>query len=187
MNEFSKSQEAAWRRLVRNIIRKADLNRAEREVILAVANQWLHHRNGPEKCIYPGREKLAKQAKCSVATVKRALALLRDSGVLVPMGSLHGGHKATRYRVRMIPLFELCGAELPDWMDGDLVERPQAPRGEAENTQRNGSNRGPKRAKETGHHDPRYIYTFKPCLSQSIGNDNSPQANPVRNRIGGGL
>jgi len=115
MTTFSQSSEAAFRRLVRDAIRNGPFTKAERDVTLAVINHWFHYRNGPKKFIHPSRAMLAKKAQCSIATVKRCLAMLRASWVLRPLSGLRAGQgMAVRYRVNLGAIFSLCGC---DWSD----------------------------------------------------------------------
>ena len=112
--KFKDSQEAAFRRVVRDAVRKADFTKAERDVTLALVNFWFHHKSSG-KPIHPGREKLAIRAGVSVRTVASTLAMLRAASVLVPVANLNGGFKtATRYTVNIPHLLTLCGC---DWLD----------------------------------------------------------------------
>jgi hypothetical protein len=118
MTNFKDSQEAAFRRLVRQAIRKADFTKSERDVTLALVNHWFHHKGSSGGLVHPGREKLAKRAKVSVRTVASTLAMLRAAGVLEPVSNLYGGKgKATAYRLQIHPLLTLCGC---DWVDDFL-------------------------------------------------------------------
>lgn len=112
---FEKSQEAAFRRLVRQAIRKGPFTKSERDITLALFNHWFHHKNGPKSYIHPGRKKLAKKAGVTEKTVSRCLSMLRVSGVIRPLGPLKGNrYKATEYAVDPYALFVLCGC---DWVD----------------------------------------------------------------------
>lgn len=117
---FRDSAASAFQRLVRTTIRKSGLTKGQQAVTLAVVNLWFHHKSGPGAVIYPGREKLAKKADVSVRTVATTLDMLRAAGVLRVVSHPKGGRAATRYRVRVTPLLILCGADLPDWMEGEL-------------------------------------------------------------------
>ena len=111
---FKDSQEAAYRRIVRGAIRKADFTKSERDVTMALVNFWFHHK-GTGKPIHPGREKLANRAGVTVKTVSRVLSMLRAANVLEAVSCLNGNHgNATRYRVNIHPLMTLCGC---DWID----------------------------------------------------------------------
>lgn len=122
MKPFRDSPEFAFRRLVRACIRKSDLTKSEQAVTTAVVNLWFHHK--AKGVVYPGRARLAKSAKVSVRTVASTLAKLRAAGVLRVVSHGKGGRAATRYRLRFTPLFILCGADLPDWMEGELRPIP---------------------------------------------------------------
>ena len=119
---FKNSAEAAFRKLVREVIRNSDMTKGEKAVTLAFVNLWFHHRNGPKGHIHPGREKLAKTAQVSVRTVASTLDLLRQAGVIVAIGRLHGeGQRPTQYKVRIGALFGFCGADVPEWIEGALT------------------------------------------------------------------
>ena len=59
MTSFIDSNEAAFRRAVRDAIRKSALTKSEQAVTLALANLWFHHKAKGE--MHPGREKIAAQ------------------------------------------------------------------------------------------------------------------------------
>jgi hypothetical protein len=112
---FKDSQEAAFRRFVRDAIKRGPFTKSERDVTLAVVNHWLHHKGGPKPFIHPSRESMAKKAGVSVKTVSRALDLLRMIGGISAVSSIKGGKgKATQYRVNAWQLMAYCGC---DWVD----------------------------------------------------------------------
>ncbi len=51
---FRDSNEAAFRRAVRDAIRKSALTKSEQAVTLALANLWFHHK-APKGVMHPGR------------------------------------------------------------------------------------------------------------------------------------
>lgn len=111
---FKDSQEAIIRRLIRNTVRKAELTKSERDIILALVNHWFHHR-GTGKPIHPGRAKLARLAGVTEKTVSRTLGKLRAASVITPLSNLNGGYRtATKYHLNIDALMTLCGA---DWLD----------------------------------------------------------------------
>ena len=115
------SIDAAVRRLVRDAIRKGPFTKSQRDVTLAVANLWFHHKSG-DGFIHPGRDKLAKRAKVHVKTVSRTLEILRDAKAIKPVSNLRGGYgKSTRYVVDIWALTAHCGVELPEVIQGQLV------------------------------------------------------------------
>lgn len=118
MKTFRDSTAHAFQRLVRSAISKSTLTRSQQAVTLALVNQWFHHKAKGE--MHPGREKLADKARCSVRTVAATLSMLRAAGVIKATSYESGGRRATRYRLRFTPLLILCGADLPDWMEGEL-------------------------------------------------------------------
>lgn len=106
---FEDSQEASFRRLVRDKIRKANFTKAQRDIVLAFINHWFQHRNKAGGIVHPGRKKLAAKAKASVETVKRTLALLRDAKAITATAHLNGLHgNATEYGVSIPHLMALC-------------------------------------------------------------------------------
>lgn len=112
LREFSSSDEAAFRRRVRSLVRSGPFTKSEREVILAFVNHWFALRVANHGVVYPGRKKLAKRAKVSVATVKRTLSLLRTYKAIAPTAHLNGlSGKATEYVVNIPALAFLCGLE----------------------------------------------------------------------------
>lgn len=123
MTSFKNSQEANFRRMVRQAIRKGPFTKGERDVTLAVVNMWFHHKGGPKPYIHPGREKIAKKSGVTVKTVSRCLATLRASNVLAAVNGLSGGGKvATKYTVNVWSLMTLCGC---DWVDEFMRGRSQ--------------------------------------------------------------
>lgn len=113
MNSFKDSQEAAYRRLMRDAVRKGGFSKSERDVTLAILNMWFHHRNGPKGFIHPSRKMIAKKADVSVKTVSRTLAMLRGFGALVPVSGTRGGKShATQYKVDDLGLYQLCGGDM---------------------------------------------------------------------------
>lgn len=155
MSSFKDSQEAAFRRLVRQAIRKGDLTKGERDVTLAIVNLWFHHRNGPKGYIHPGREKLAKSAGVTVKTVSRTLASLRAAGVLTPLNGVSGGGKTpTHYTVNTHALLVLCGC---DWVDDFM-------RGRAQNVPLSNGKMSHCRRDKMSHS----IINVSPCPSQNV-------------------
>jgi len=106
---YTDTAEAKYRREVRAMIRRGPFTKSERDVVLAFAGHWLHYRR-KEDVIHPGREKIAKRAKVSVATVKRCLGMLRHYGAIEAVANLHGLRgNATEYRLNIARLCLLCG------------------------------------------------------------------------------
>lgn len=112
---FKDSNEHAFRKLVRDAIRRGDFTKHERDIIYAFINLWIHHRNGPKRYIHPNRKSLAIKANCSVKTVSRCLGMLRAAGVITAISSLKAGQgKSVQYTVNLHEFFTLCGM---DWVD----------------------------------------------------------------------
>ena len=125
MVEFRSSIEGAWRRYLRSAVRHSAMTPGQKAVTTAILNLWLHHRNGPKGYIHPGRAKIAKAAKVTEKTVSRTMAVLRTAGVLRVRRRLHGeGQHPTEYTMGLVPMLELCGAEIPEWTEGELTEIP---------------------------------------------------------------
>lgn len=115
MTAFKDSQEAAFRRVIRQAIRRGPFSKSERDVTLAFVNHWFQHRNSEKKVVHPGRRKLAKRAGVSVRTVASTLDLLRRHGAIVAVAHLHGLHgNATEYVVNVPALTDLCAKSKTD-------------------------------------------------------------------------
>ncbi|MFM7858597.1 MAG: hypothetical protein ACKO96_43420, partial [Flammeovirgaceae bacterium] len=56
---FRDAQEATFRRLQREKVRKSNLTRTEKEIVLAFLNHWFVHRH--KGAVHPGRKKIAKR------------------------------------------------------------------------------------------------------------------------------
>lgn len=120
---FQDSQEAAFRRMVRATVRKAEFTKSERDIVLCVVNQWFHHKGSAKGYIHPGRKRIAKQAGVTVKSVSRCLAMLRAAGAIEALNGVSGGGQiATKYVVHIWPLMTLCGA---DWVDEFMRGRQQ--------------------------------------------------------------
>lgn len=122
MFDFKKSLEASWRRCLRSAVNQSQMTRGQKAVTIAVLNLWMHHRND-KGYIYPGRRRLAKATGLTEKTVSRTLAMLRAADVLRVRARLRGeGQKPTEYTMATIPLLHFCGAKLPKWIEGELVQ-----------------------------------------------------------------
>jgi hypothetical protein len=118
---FKASQEAAFRRLIRDSIKRGSFTKSERDVTLTVINHWLHHKGGAKPFIHPSREAIAKKAGVSIRTVASCFGMLRAAGILVPVSGIRGGKgKATQYKVDARALMVLCGC---DWLDEFITGR----------------------------------------------------------------
>lgn len=134
MVQFQNTLEASWRRYLRSAVRLSAMTKGQKEVTIALLNLWLQHRKGPKGYIHPGRIKIAKKAGFTEKTVSRTMAVLRTAGVLCVRRRLHGeGRRPTEYTMDLLSLLELCGAEIPEWTPGVLVQiRNNAPANDAE-------------------------------------------------------
>lgn len=99
--ERVKAEGRYFRRIIRR--NKGDvLTRAEVEVLVAMFNLWLHHRNGRLGYIHPSRDKIATKVKATEKTVSRSFAKLRSLGILFAVSNVKGGKsKTTRYRLNL--------------------------------------------------------------------------------------
>lgn len=110
---FQNSQEATFRRVNRDMVRKSNLSRSEKEVTLAFLNHWFQHRR--DEVVHPGRNKLGKRSGASLPTVKRTLLMLREWDAIFPVAHLYGQEgKATEYTVDLVRLGVLCEATKAD-------------------------------------------------------------------------
>lgn len=113
---FKDSQEATFRRLVREQVRKGPFTKGQRDVVMAFINHWFHHRNSKDGMVHPGRQKIAKKAGVTIKTVSRVFEILRHFGVIVAEDHLHGLHgNATLYSVSTIHLTALCRLSKADF------------------------------------------------------------------------
>lgn len=113
--QFKNSQEAAFRRIVRNKIKSGPFTKSERDVALAFFNHWFFHRTSAKKVVHPGRKKLARKANVTPRTVTNALRLLRFHKAIIAVDHLAGLHgNATEYVVDVDALFYLCDFEKSD-------------------------------------------------------------------------
>jgi hypothetical protein len=111
VKDFAASQEAGFRRRLRDHVRKSGLTRTEKEIVLAFLNHWFVHRH--KGAVHPGKEKIAKRAKASVRSVKYTLSMLRECGVIQAVayatGNANGERgKATEYTLDTNKLITLC-------------------------------------------------------------------------------
>ena len=80
--KFKDSQEAAFRRLVRDEIRRGPFTKGQRDAFLVFINHWFHHRNSKGGMVHPGRKKIAQKSKVTIKTVSRLFEILRHYGVI---------------------------------------------------------------------------------------------------------
>lgn len=123
--DFKSSQANRENNTIRRLIRKTDkVTRAERDVLMSLANLWFHHRAKGE--MHPGCDKIAKSAKVSVPTVKRALKLFREKGVIKAVAYATGGRRSTRYTFSIVALREWIDPGFVKEAPGKLVKFPVA-------------------------------------------------------------
>jgi len=125
--EFRDSAEYALQRLVRQVIRKnKNLSAHQRNILIAICNDWFFHKNGPKKHIHPGRKRLAKKANTTVITVARALKLFREAGIVHVVARPRGeGQKPTQYVVDEVAILKFCGCDIPETVSAAIIEFPQ--------------------------------------------------------------
>ncbi len=105
----------------RRIIRKSDFTRAERDVLISLANLWFYHRNGRKGFVHPGRKVLAKKARVSVVTVARALSTFRELSFLKPIKYEKGGTGcATQYAVSLRAIWDHIDPDNIKILPGEL-------------------------------------------------------------------
>lgn len=96
--DFAASQAAREARDVRKIVRRAELTKSERDVLLALVNLWFYHRTKAHPEFHPGRKKIAKKSDVSLRTVDSAIVKFKALGVLLVVGYPKGGGRcATRF------------------------------------------------------------------------------------------
>ena len=123
MNQFRDSFNFSARRTVRQIIKKSDLTKAEKEILTALVNLWVHHYGGRLKYIHPGRKHLAKKAGCTVVTVARALSAFRNFGFIAATKRLNGeGQRPTEYTVDLLKIIQTLSNDMPETVISELVE-----------------------------------------------------------------
>lgn len=172
---FQNSQEAAFRRAIRDRVKKAGFKKSERDIVLVLVNLWFQHRNGPKGFIHPGREKLAKRTGYSVWTVSHCLKMLRSAEVLEATEYERGqGQHATRYKLDLVALVDLCGFDIATLKGGELVPLWRVKSHTTLHTTR---------SKVVCENHTQYITTFDKVPNQGMNDDNVV---PFR-RAGGGL
>ena len=124
MMSFAASNEAAFRRAVRDAIRKSAMTKGEQAVTwpLQTSGSTTSRRG---RCIRVARSSLWLR-DVSIKTVTRTLAKLREAGCLIAVSHPKGGRTSTRYRLRLFCLMVFCGAKLPTWVEGELAPLPTA-------------------------------------------------------------
>ena len=116
ITSFKDSQEATFRRRIREAIRKGPFTKGQRDALLAFMNHWMHHRKSKDGIVHPGRKKIAKQSGVTIKTVSRLFNALRLTGVITAEDSLHGLHgNATEYSVNVMRLLHVCAMSKTDW------------------------------------------------------------------------
>lgn len=108
---FRDTQEATFRRVQRENVRKSNLTRTEKEVVLAFLNHWFVHRQ--KGAVHPGRKKIAKKANASMRIVNYTLSMLREFQVIEAVAFERGNNgegfgKATEYILDTSKLVGLC-------------------------------------------------------------------------------
>ena len=129
IKSFKDSRELAFRRRVRDEIRRGPFTKGHRDALLAFINHWFHHRNSKGGMVHPGRKKIAQKAKVTIKTVSRLFEILRHYGVITAEAHLNGLHGcATLYSVSIIHLDALCRVSKSDFRN--TVGQLSQPKGE---------------------------------------------------------
>lgn len=118
---FADSDEHAHRQFMRRQVKKARINKNERDVVLALMNIWFV-RKKMSGVMHPGRKRIASMANCSIRTVASIMARMREAGALVVVSHGKGGRASTRYTMDFEKLILFLGYELPKEAAGKLVE-----------------------------------------------------------------
>ncbi len=119
MKHFTDTKSYAFRKVIYDAIKRADLHHAERLVVRAVVDQWMYSKNSHSETMDKTRSDIARRSKTSPATVARVMKKLRDCGSLVTVERGSGGsHYGTVYRMRLVPLMMFLGAKFPgqEWL-----------------------------------------------------------------------
>lgn len=116
MSEFKDSQEASFRRVIRDEIRRGPFSKGQRDALLAFMNHWFAHRNSKCGIVHPGRQKIAKKAGVTIKTVSRLFEILRLYGVIEASDHLNGLRgNATEYTVDTEVLGAVCRLKKAEW------------------------------------------------------------------------
>lgn len=113
---FGESQEATFRRVVRDQIRRGPFSKGQRDALLAFMNHWFVHRSSKCGVVHPGRKRIAKKAGVTVKTVSRLFEILRFYGAIEVVDNLNGLRgNATEYTVNTEVLSAVCRLKKADW------------------------------------------------------------------------
>lgn len=122
---YSESSDAQQARIYRRVIRKIKrqtLPDAQRDVLMALFNLHWKYKN-KRGTIDASCEHIAKLAKCSVRTVKTAMARFRSEGVLGVHRYGKGGRKPTVYHFNILAMLEAYDpSHVTIRVDRELVE-----------------------------------------------------------------
>ena len=91
---FRHSNEAAFRRAVRDAIRQSALSKSEQAVTLALANLWFHHK--PKGEMHPGRAKIARRRASRSRPSPAPWPSSEQAGCLIALSHERGGRASTR-------------------------------------------------------------------------------------------
>ena len=120
---FRDSQNFSARRAIRQFIKKSDLTKNEQAILAKIVNLWFRHAGLPKWVIHPGRKLLAKDARCSIITVARALALFRERGFIEVVRRPRGeGQRPTEYAVNLTQIIVSLSGDRSIPVDFDLFE-----------------------------------------------------------------
>jgi len=122
MSDFKDSFSNATRILTWDAIKRSDLSANRRNILKAIVDLWFFHRGSPGY-IHPGKGILARKAKVSEDTVKRALDQFRRMGFIVAGRYAKGGTGcATQYTVAIEEIWAAYLPPVPVTINGHLIE-----------------------------------------------------------------
>ena len=163
--------QQATRRRILAAARARVIGRRDRDVLGKIVNLWFHHRAKGQMALHRGA--LAKATGYAPATIKTALRLYRECGVLIPKAHATGGRsRAPEYALSYAGLSEFLGEDLEaEWQR--ILARFEAGRGGP-----NGRPGSPFSAPEKGVNPPpayKSLYELDESLHQSPEASSLPQ------------
>ena len=115
LTSYNDSNEASWRRLIRLSIRNADtrnLTKTEREITLALVNEWIARENRLSTSVKINRKRLSEKACCSQSTVSTCIEKLSRAGALSQI-------KRDEFKIYLYDLMLLCGCDWVKHLSGE--------------------------------------------------------------------
>lgn len=116
------AEDARYYRSVIRKIKKTDLTKTQREVLMLLFNLHWKHKNDTGT-ISMSRDKLAKRADCSPRTIIACLKMFRESGILAVRRYGKGGRKPTVYTFSTDAMCKAYApTRAPETTPGELVK-----------------------------------------------------------------